>query len=180
MSCKTPMKTTNQDEIYQWSYSKIDSIVMSKSVNMIGSDFYDKINIYRKNQLIYEYNETNYEIMGYQKKLMTQFNSNELKMNFYIFELFNAPGPSKYLIISTNRDTTINLGITASSSAEIFGDIDYDGVFEIGGLEDYCRPDSENPCHPIDYYNVFEVKSGFPIDTSLTAIIKNRYLSNKN
>jgi hypothetical protein len=89
----------------------------------------------------------------------------------YIFELLGAPGPSSFLVIKSSLDSTYLLGQTKSSSAEIFGDIDYDGNFEIGGFEWFCEAD-DSDCHPKDLYSVFEIRKGFPIDTALTTYFK--------
>ncbi|MDP3443873.1 MAG: hypothetical protein Q8T08_13520 [Ignavibacteria bacterium] len=158
--------------IYQLSYQHcglgIDSIVLTRESD---SELYDKILIYRDKKMIFEYGDTNLEVLGSPFSVFIEHEILTCKEYFYIFKLFNAPGPYKYLIIKLSKDIISYFGTTKSSTAEIFGDIDYDGKFEIGGFEWYCETD-DSTCQPKDLYNVFEVDSGFPVDTTLTKYFK--------
>ena len=145
-----------------------DSIVLTRDN---GNELYNKILIYRDHKLIFEYGNKSIEIKGTPFSIFTEHEILSCKEYFYIFKLLNAPGPDKYLIIKSTKDKTSYFGTTKSSTAEIYGDIDYDGKFEIGGFEWYCEAD-DSTCHPKDLYNIFKVDSGFPEDTTLTKYFK--------
>ena len=171
------MKTTASDNdrfksIYQFSYSHCglgrDSIVLTREKSV---DLYNNIRIYRAHKLIFEYGYENLEVEGFPFSVFVEHEISFCKEYFYIFKLFNAPDPSKFLIIKTAKDKTIYFGTTKSSSAEIFGDIDYDGKFEIGGCEWYCES-GDSTCNQMNLYNVFEVDTNFQTDTTLTRCIK--------
>lgn len=158
--------------IYQFSNSHCgmgsDSIVLTREKAV---DLYNKIKIYREHKLIFEYGYENLEVEGFPFSVFVEHEISLCKEYFYIFKLFNAPEPSKFLIIKTDKDKTIYFGTTKSSSAEILGDIDYDGKFEIGGYEWYCEY-GDSACNQMDLYNVFEVDTNFPTDTILTRCLK--------
>ena len=158
--------------IYQMSYQHCgigsDSIVLTSEID---SELYNKILIYRDKKIIFEYGDKNLEVIGSPFSVCIEHEILTCKEYFYIFRLFNAPGPNMYLIIKSSKDRTSFFGTTKSSTAEIFGDIDYDGKFEIGGFEWYCEAD-DSTCLPKDLYSVFEVDSGFPVDTTLTKFFK--------
>jgi len=158
--------------IYQLSYQHCglgsDSIVLTRD-NV--SELYDKILIWRDQKLIFEYGDKNLEVLGSPFNVCTEHEILSCKEYFYIFRLLNAPGPDKYLIVKSSVDRTSYFGTTKSNTAEIFGDIDYDGKFEIGGFEWYCEAD-DSTCHVKDLYSVFEVEGGFPVDTTLTKYFK--------
>jgi hypothetical protein len=169
---ETALDNDSLKSIYQLSYQHCglgsDSIVLTRDN---GNELYDKILIYRDQKLIIEYGDKDLEILGSPFSVCTEHEILTCKEYFYIFKLLNAPGPDKYLIIKSSKDKTSYFGTTKSSTAEIFGDIDYDGKFEIGGFEWYCEAD-DSTCHPKDLYSVFEVDSGFPVDTTLTKYFK--------
>lgn len=158
--------------IYQLSYQHCglagDSIVLNRDNS---DEMYNKIYIYRGQKIIFEYTDKDLEIIGSPFCIFTEQEIITCKENFYIFKLSNAPGPDKFLIIKSTKDTTSYFGTTKSSTAEIFRDIDYDGKFEIGGFEWYCEA-SDSSCFPKNLYSVFEVDTGFPIDTTLTMYFK--------
>jgi hypothetical protein len=85
--------------------------------------------------------------------------------------LHNAPQPSKFLILLSTKSEVTLFGITKPSTAEIFGDIDYDGKFEIGGFEDHCEA-GDRQCNRKSNYSVFELDKDFPIDKKLTRYFK--------
>jgi hypothetical protein len=73
------------------------------------------------------------------------------------------------------------LGITDNSTAEIFGDIDYDGKFEIGGFTYLFQGSKGGEKPDSTFYNksykVFEIDVGFPIDRKLTNYFLKKLLS---
>ena len=154
--------------IYQFSYwhgeMEKDSVVLIRDPE---SEFYNKILIYRDKKLKYESNDSNMQIEATPYGLFVEQEIIGYKSYYYIFRLFNAPDPSQFLILYITKDSITQFGITKPSTAEIFGDIDYDGKFEIGGFESYCEA-GDKKCISKDLYSVFKIDKGFPIDKKLT------------
>jgi hypothetical protein len=176
-NCENPLTRNAMDNdsfksIYQLSYQHCglgsDSIVLTRESN---NKLYNNVLIYRDQKLVFEYGVKDLEVLGSPFSVCTEHEILTCKEYFYIFKLLNAPGPDKFLIIKSSKDRISYFGTTKSNTAEIFGDIDYDGKFEIGGFEWYCEAD-DSTCHPKDLYSVFEVDSGFPVDASLTKYFK--------
>jgi hypothetical protein len=158
--------------IYQFSYSHgemgTDSIVL---IRYPESEFYNKLLIYRDKKLKYESNDSTLQIEGVPYGLFVEQEIVFSKSYYYIFKLFNAPDPSKFLILYITKESITQFGITKPSTAEIFGDIDSDGKFEIGGFESYCEAD-DKACSSKNLYSVFKIDKGFPIDKKLTKYFK--------
>jgi hypothetical protein len=169
---KEDLNSDKFKSIYQFSNPHCglvsDSIVLTSNND---EELYNKILIYRDHKLIFEFGDKDLEILGSQFDVCKEQENLLCREYFYIFKLLNAPGPAKYLIIKSTKDKTSYFGTTKSSTADICGDIDYDGKFEIGGFEWYCEA-NDTTCHPKDLYSVFKVDSGFPIDTALTKYFK--------
>jgi len=144
----------NYNKIYQLSFQHcglgIDSIVLTRDTI---NELYKNIFIYRNKKLLFEYTEKNLEVVGTPFNIFTEHEISVCKEYYYIFKVFGAPGPNKYLIIKSTKDSTFFFGITKTNTAEIFGDIDHDGKFEIGGFEWYCEA-KDSTCHPRDLYNI--------------------------
>ncbi|MEO8147106.1 MAG: hypothetical protein ABI723_05675 [Bacteroidia bacterium] len=162
---------TNDKSIFQNSFQHgdgiSDSIVLAKT-DTSDNGFYGKILIFRKKKLVFEYTEKDLEITGMSYSIFVEQEILFHKEYFYIFKLPGAPSPDNYLVIKTTPDTTFLFGITEPNSAEIFGDIDNDGKFEIGGWSDWCEEDETHKCPDLSLYKVFEIDSGFLTDTTLT------------
>ncbi len=167
-------KQSGTNTIYQLSYQhdglEQDSIILLDSNN--DNEFYDRIQIFRGQQHILDYSEKNLELVGTPKNLFVEHSRRTLNEYFYIFKIFGGQSPDSFLIIFTSKEKTSIFGKTDSNSAEIFGDVDYDGKFEIGGWTDYCQEGESNKCPDLDLYRVFEIEDNFPIDTTLTTIFK--------
>jgi hypothetical protein len=147
-----------------------DSIVLSGA-----NPFFNRVQIFREQKRILDYTIKDFEIIGNRSNWFTE-HSYRLEY-FYILRLFDAPDPDRFLIIKTTDTNTTILGITERSSAEIFGDVDYDGKFEIGGMSGWCGA-GDNNCRSIDHYRIFEIADNFPTDTALTNYFK-QFLKNK-
>lgn len=158
--------------IFQLSYQhgglEKDSVILLST----DSEFYDRIKIFRGQQLILDYSEKYLEIIGTPQNVFVEHARRTLNEYFYIFKIFGGQNPNSFLIIVTSKNRTSIFGTTDSNSADIFGDIDYDGKFEIGGWTDYCQEDEANKCPDLDLYKVFEIEDNFPTDTTLTTIFK--------
>ena len=158
--------------IYQFSYSHgkmgKDSVVLIRDTE---SEFYNKLLIYRDKKLKYESNDSTLQIEGVPYGLFVEQEIVCFDSYYYIFKLFNAPDPSQFLILYIKKDSITQFGITKSSTAEIFGDIDYDGKIEIGGFESYCEAD-DKACSSKILYSIFKIDKGFPIDKRLTNYFK--------
>ena len=145
-----------------------DSVVLIKSFG--DFPFFDKVQVFRGKQSLLNYTEKDLEIIGTPMNCFVEHNNGHGEY-FYIVRIFNGPGPDKFLIIKTTENKATIFGTTEPNSAEIFGDVDYDGKFEIGGLTRYCQGGDKN-CHPKDYYKVFEIDDNFPTDNVLTDYFK--------
>ncbi len=160
--------------IYQFSYQHgglgRDSVVLLNSDNK--SEFYDGIQIFRGQQLIIDYQEKNLEIIGTPQNVFVEHSRRTQNEYFYIFKIFEGQSPNSFLIVITSKEESSIFGKTETNSADIFGDIDYDGKFEIGGWTDYCQEDDSNKCPDMNLYRVFEIDDNFPTDTTLTKIFK--------
>lgn len=160
--------------IYQISYHHgglgKDSVVLLS--NDSKSEFYDQIQIFREHQKIFEHEVKDVEIIGTPLNLFTEQDVKTYKEYFYILRLFNAPSPDKFLIINTTKEKTTLFGVTDSNTADIFGDIDFDGKFEIGGWTDYCQEYEQHKCPDLNLYTVFEIDEKFPTDIELTKYFK--------
>jgi hypothetical protein len=162
--------------IYQYSYQHgslpKDSVVLTYIGNE-ETDFYNSIKIFRNEKLIFTQYDPTWELIAYPGKLFVeQWNGPEPNY-YYILELFGGSSPSKFLIINTKINETKLFGITPASSAEIFGDIDFDGIFEIGGFFDYCQEDSKSKCPDSTLYQIFKVTDNFPVAKELTTYFRN-------
>jgi hypothetical protein len=167
-------KQSGTNTIYQLSYQhgglEKDSVILLNNDN--DSEFYERIQIFRGQQLILDYTEKDLELIGTSKNVFVEHSRRTLNEYFYIFKIFGGQSPNSFLIIVTYKDKTSIFGTTDYNSADIFGDIDYDGKFEIGGWTDYCQEDESNKCPDFDLYRIFEIEDSFPTDTTLTTIFK--------
>lgn len=95
----------------------------------------------------------------------------------YIFRHSGRPSPDKFLVVRIKNGKASKLGITDNCTAEIFGDIDYDGKFEIGGYRYFFQgnkiEDKPDSAFYYSSYNIFEIDSGFPIDEKLKIFFLN-------
>ncbi|MFC0878443.1 hypothetical protein ACE01N_17750 [Saccharicrinis sp. FJH2] len=104
-----------------------DSIVLTDKREYFGT-----IKIYRNNKLIYEFKESDGltpEIDVFDKGICLIFN------DLYVFKVDNRPSINSYLIIKRELDKFKFIGLTETSTAFIFADIDNDGKIEIGGFK---------------------------------------------
>lgn len=151
-------------------YCKTDSIVLKNSEDL---PYYSKIEIYRNNKKIFDYTENNLEIEAYPGRLCKEFDDKCNKW-YYIFQVSNRPQMDFYLVVQSDSGKTKLLGKTPTNSADIFGDIDLDGVFEIGGLTSYYESSDGNGPGKAFYsksISVFKIKEGFPVDIDLTKAV---------
>ncbi len=172
-----PNHVENKSEpraIYQISYQHSglgkDSIVLLSDDDK--SEFYDWIKIFRGQQLIFEHREKYLEIVGSPQRVFFEHPAQTPNEYFYILRMFEGQSPNSFLIIKTSKDKTIIFGKTETNSADIFGDVDYDGKFEIGGWTDFCQEDELKKCPNMDLYRIFEIDDNFPTDSTLTRIFK--------
>jgi hypothetical protein len=129
---------------------------------------YNKISIYRQDKLIFEYSDEYLEVIGMPYSLFVEQEIAFHKEYYYIFKLFGGFQFERYLVIKTTPDTTYIFGKTEMNSALLFGDIDFDGNFEIGGFSDLCEEYDNHTCPDTTLFEVFEIRDGFPKDVALT------------
>jgi hypothetical protein len=147
-----------------------DSVQLLKSED--SNRFYDQIKIFRGQQLIFNHSDKDLEIIGTPKATFVEHDIETYSQYYYIFKIFEGESPESFLVIKTTKDQTSIFGKTDTNSADIFGDIDYDGKFEIGGWTDYCQEDESHKCPDLDLYTVFELGDNFPTDTTLTTFFR--------
>jgi hypothetical protein len=160
--------------------SECDSVVVS-DLSEPGLPFYTAIKVYRKGKIIYTHKDTTIELCGSGRNLFTEACIPETSDSYLIFTASGRPGADYFLVLKKTKDTYTKLGTTPYSTAEIFGDIDYDGVFEIGGLRGY-----DDGGESIDEslkmiareYQIFEIKNGFPLDSTLMKALLPTVLKN--
>ena len=153
-----------------------DSIVLTDGI----VPFFGGVEIFRNQKSILKYTHQDLQINsidvnGNDSNWFTEHK--ERIHSVYIIRIFNGPEPDRFLVLRSNSDNVATIGITEPNSAEIFGDIDFDEKFEIGGFSQYCQGGDLN-CHPIDHYTVFELEEKFPLDKKLTDFFK-QTLQNK-
>lgn len=157
--------------IYQISKPHFDFEPVTDSVVLVGeSPLFHRLEIFRGKNKILDYSEMTLEIIGNPLNFLVEYDNGKGEY-FYIIRLLNAPEPDKFLIVKTTKLEAKIFGITEPNSAEIFGDVDYDGKFEIGGLTQWC-PGADPTCMPENFYKVFEIDDHFPLDTALTKYFK--------
>jgi hypothetical protein len=153
-----------QKRTYRLSSNK-DSVVL------VGEPpFHFGLQIFRKKKIILDYANNELQInstdaFGNDANWFAEHKNGSER--FYIIRVFTGPQPDQFLIIKVTDIKATVFGITETNSAEIFGDVDHDGKFEIGGLTLFCQGGDPN-CHPVDHCRVFEIAEGFPTDTALT------------
>ena len=170
------MLDKKSESIYQLSYQHnsnaiYDSIVLTNSLNE-NSGLFNKISIYRKTKLIFEYTDEYLEVIGLPYSLFVEQEIVFQREYLYIFKLFGGFHPENYLVIKTTPDTTYIFGKTKQNSGLIFGDIDFDGKIEIGGFTDWCEEYENHKCPDSTLFEVFEIGKGFPLDSALTSYFR--------
>jgi len=159
-------------------------ILLSKLTDPYDLHLYGKIEFIIDNKIALEYKEKYLEIEGYQDNVCTFFQQQENGgfVSFYVFRYNNRPSPDKFLVFKQIGNEIKFIGTTEQSTADVFGDIDLDGKFEIGGFNTNCEPgtkENDQPSHPlfcIDHLRVYEIGDIFIRDTIVERFIKN----NKN
>jgi len=158
-------------------------IVLSELNDPYDLHLYGKIDFFIDNQNVFEYNEKYLDVEGYQDNICAFFEQREQGelTSFYIFRFNNRPLPDKFLVFKQINNKIKFIGTTEQSSSEIFGDVDLDGKFEIGGFNDYCEPvndESDKSGHPffcLDNLRIYEIGNSFDRDT----ILENFIIENK-
>ncbi len=172
-ACGSKQSQVDKENISQVSYHH--GILGKDSIVLIGKNDignFEEIQIFREKQKIFDHTDKNLEIIGTPLNFFNEQTVKTYSEYFYVFKLFNAPSPDKFLVIKTTKEQTILFGITDSNTSEIFGDIDYDGKFEIGGWIDYCQEGGPKECPDLNLFTVFEIDENFPTDTVLTKFFK--------
>jgi hypothetical protein len=181
ISCTTKLadkarKTTSAAIGVTFKVTNLDSIVLIGGT----SPFFEGVEFFRNQKSILRYTTDDLQIYS------TDDNGNDSNWftehkdkngSLYIIRVFNGPAPDRFLIVRSTSSDIRTLGITEPNSAEIFGDIDFDGIFEIGGFSQYCQGGDKN-CNPSNYYSIIELEQGFNVDRKLTDFFR-QTLQNK-
>lgn len=156
-------------------------IILSELNDPYDLHLYGKIKFIVDNKTILEYKTKHLEIEGYQGKVCTFFEQrvNDRFVSYYIFKSNNRPEPNKFLIFKQTEKKIKLIGETEETTADIYGDVDLDGKFEIGGFNTYCQPgikENEQPNHPqfcIEHLRIYEIGDSFERDKIMENFIKN-------
>ncbi len=165
LMCLMAARIPYAQSIYQRSrINPGDSISLGMPVEPSVST-YSEITIFRKGIPIFHFQSDSLEVRGYQGSLVTE-NYNPSGYMEYIFKCDERPEPDRYLVVRIRKDTATLLGVSPHSSGEIFGDVDLDGYFEIGGVSSWTE-EGDTP-----EFRVFKVDEKFPVDRRLTESIQ--------
>jgi hypothetical protein len=148
--------------------SKADSIVLSEPFEK-DMPYFTRIEIFRNGKPIFAFRDSTAEIDG-SGDLFIEHMIGRWPNFYLIFRCSGRPQVDYFLVLQKSEKGYVNIGYTPSSSAEILGDIDYDGEFEIGGFENLHEAgdtDKEVCASLKREYKIFEVKKGFPVDSKL-------------
>ena len=118
-----------QNSFYHGKISK-DSVVLSGTPDP-EVPYWNKAEVYRQGKLILQYSDKELELEGSPGHIFTEGRSG--KDYVYILTINERPLPPRFLILKATKDSVGILGITGNTTAVIFGDVDKDGIFEIGG-----------------------------------------------
>jgi len=157
-------------------------IVLSEIKDPYELHIYGKIQFVINDEIILEYKTEYLEVEGYQDNICNFFQllENGRFANFYVFKSNKRPSPNTFLVFKQIDNVVEFIGETEESTAEIFGDVDLDGRFEIGGFKNYCEPgtkENEQPNHPqfcIEHLRIYEIGNHFVRDSIMEGFIKKR------
>ncbi|OGJ89917.1 MAG: hypothetical protein A2268_00640 [Candidatus Raymondbacteria bacterium RifOxyA12_full_50_37] len=140
-----------------------------------GSDFYHTIKIYREGKQVFSHSDFDKMYIGTPKALVTNFYNRDKKRIEYIIKCGEGSDLPSFLVI-TSKDKLVEIfGYSLNNSADIFGDIDLDGYFEIGGIVALMDGIKEKPV-----YRVLKIKDTFVSDTILEQCLYSIYSRKKN
>ena len=128
-------KETPKKEVDKITFvtEKFDNITVKlssfiDSLNPLPMYHYNKIEFLVNDSVpIFNHKLQKSSIVGYPNKTCVFYE------DFYLFKIDDDPNPGKYLVFKKEKNTINFYGETENITGEIFGDIDHDGKFEIGG-----------------------------------------------
>lgn len=104
------------------------------STNLLPEHHFNKIEFLVNDSVpIFNHKLQKSSIVGYSNKTCTFYD------DFFIFKTSDQPNPDKYLVFKNEKNKINFYGETENVSGEIFGDIDQDGKFEIGGYTTFHK-----------------------------------------
>lgn len=157
----------NSDTIYQVSMiSQGDTVFLTNKQDPLMS-VYGQLTLNRKGKVLLNYYENDMEIRGSQDAIFDEYYTPNIG-HLYFFRYDDRPLYDRVLVICSKKDTAFVVGITENNSNTIFGDVDLDGFFEIGGQKQQNNRESV----------VFEIRDRINIDTTLTQIL-NKLIKSK-
>jgi hypothetical protein len=134
-----------------------------------GFPAYTTITIYRNGKNIFFFHDP--KAMFYDNRgVFTEHRLSNGKESYLIFSCADMPSCDYFFVLHKSESGYNQLGNTGNITAEIFGDIDHDGVFEIGGFENMHEGGNtieETIQIATKQYKIFEVRPGFPLDKQL-------------
>ena len=159
-------------------------VVLSKPIDSLEQHLYGRLDFLIDNKLRATSEYDNLKIEGYQDNVCAFFHREEKgkRVTYYILKLDKKPKPNGYLIYKKSNEILLMIAEITSNTADIFGDVDFDGKFEIGGFNNYCKNgklnkyELEYPLCNIDSLEIIEIGGKIQRDTTLENLIK----KNKN
>ncbi|HEU65214.1 MAG TPA: YARHG domain-containing protein [Chloroflexi bacterium] len=148
--------------VYQTLFG--DSIVLKDKY-----EYFSTIHVYSGNTLVFEFKDgddsLDYEIDVFDEGICV------IHEDLYIFKVNRRRPPDGYLIFRRDGNTITKVGYTGTCSAYIFGDIDGDGKFEIGGFKylfevDVDRYGSRDEVYK-ERFRIYKINDGITRDTDL-------------
>jgi len=170
------VSTANAQEIKKsvsqhtwWAVNESESELVELT-DLCEPDFpsYTTITIYRNGKKIFSFHDPKGEFYG--DNIFTEHRFSNGKESYLIFRCSDRPSNDYFFVLHKSESGYTQLGFTPNISAEIFGDIDYDDVFEIGGfgLHEVGGDTIEETLKVIaNDYKIIEVRPGFPLDKPL-------------
>lgn len=183
-SCSTPSKSDKNNEkknsnqgnsetqIQEELAVSLNNIefIFSKPTDPYDLGLYQQLVIKSKDSILLTISHKYFELEGKKFGADKDYVIQQEDRTLYFVEANNRPEPSYFFILSIKDNYYAELiGKTEPLASKILGDIDQDGVIEIGGFNTYCQAtdteDFEDPAFCLDHFRVFEIKSYIQRDT---------------
>jgi hypothetical protein len=145
-------------------------------INEVDPDLYSGFKITRGKETVFSFNRNTIEIEA-DNPLLQKANSNG--SNFIILKVCGRPSAGWYLYIEQIGSEYEILGETPPCTDEIFGDIDSDGVVEIGLTNPLHEGGWDKEYlnnHYLNNVKVIELRENFTVDEKLTELYVSKML----
>jgi len=145
-------------------------------INEVDPGLYSGFKIIRDEKAVFTFNQGVIEIEAFSPLLHKVISDGR---KFIILNVCGRPTVGWYLCLEQVGAEYRLFGETPKCTTEIFGDIDSDGIFEIGLTnplhESLENKEAENR-HYLENVKVIELKDNFPVDEKLTDLYVSKML----